>query len=86
MAIDPTNAIEHELRGERASALGEAGRRLERELAALDGSDEKLDQLATAVWYYLIVRESCGMHDHDAALAHYGVPPRVMSRVGVIRR
>jgi hypothetical protein len=85
-SLDPVNAIEHELQGERASALGEAGRRLEKELSSFDGSDEKLDLLATAVWHYLIVRECCGMYDHTAALAIFGVPPRVMSRVGVIRR
>lgn len=85
-SLDPMQAIEHELQSERASALGEAGRRLEKELASFDGTDEKLDLLATAVWYYLIVRESCGMYDHTAALAIFGVPPRVMSRVGVVRR
>jgi hypothetical protein len=80
--VDPMNAIDYQLRGERASALGEAGRALERAVAALAGTDETLDVLATAVWHYMIVRESLGMHDHQAALDQFGVPRHVMARVG----
>ncbi len=54
--------------------------RREKELSSFDETDEKLDLLATAVWHYLIVRESCGMYDHTAALAIFGVPPRVICR------
>jgi hypothetical protein len=86
--IDPMASIEHELQSERASALGEAGRKLEKMFAAFEvlETEETLDDLATAVWHYMIVRESLSMFDHKAALAIYGVPPRVMARVGVIKR
>lgn len=86
--IDPMASIEHELQSERASALAEAGRKLETMLAAFQAleTEETLDELANAVWGYLIVREALAMFDHKAALAIYGVPPRVMARVGVIKR
>lgn len=85
-AIDPMPAIEQELQSERASALGEAGRALERAVTAFAGTEETLDALASAVWNYMIVRETLGMFDHQAALDLYGVPRRVMSRVGVFKR
>lgn len=86
--IDPMASIEHELQSERASALGEAGRKLETMLAAFREieTEDTRDELATAVWHYLIVRESLSMFDHAAALAIYGVPDRVMARVGVLKR
>jgi hypothetical protein len=86
--IDPMTAIEKELQAERASALGEAGRKLEKMLAAFEAveTEETIDELATAVWHYIIVRESVSMFDHEAALAIYGVPNRVMARVGVMKR
>jgi hypothetical protein len=80
------DAIEKELQGERAAALGEAGRRIEAALAALDDREDTLDEAATAVWYYVIIRESLKMFDHAAALAIFGVPPRVMARVGVVKK
>jgi len=85
---DGLTVIEKELEGERASSLGEAGKRLETALAALgESSDEELvHEAATAAWYYLIVRESLRMFDHKQALAIYGVPDRVMAKVGVVRR
>jgi hypothetical protein len=86
--IDPMTAIEAELQAERASSLGEAGRKVEKMLAAFHEkeSDESRDDLATAVWQYLIVRESLFMFDHKAALAIYGIPDRVLARVGVFKR
>ena len=85
---DGLTVIEKELEGERASSLGEAGKRLESALAALGESadDELLHDAAHAVWCYLIVRESLRMFDHKQALRVYGVPDRVMARVGVIRK
>jgi hypothetical protein len=81
-------AIETEMEGERASALGEAGRRLEAALAdlALGDTEDRLDEAATAAWHYMILRESVRMYDHKAAFAIYGVPPRVLARVGVIKK
>lgn len=92
MTKDPRDAgvgaIEKELEGERASALGEAGRRLEAALADLANGhdDERLDEAATAAWYFIIMRESLHMFDHKAAFEIYKVPPQVLARVGVIKR
>ena len=85
---DGMTVIEKELEGERASSLGEAGKRLENALIALgDSSDAELvHEAATAAWYYMIVRESLRMFDHKQALKIYGVPDRVMAKVGVVRR
>lgn len=86
--VNPMTAIEIELQGERASALGEAGRRLDKAVSAYAGgeTEETLDELATAVWHYMIIREAVGMFDHKAALAIYQVPPHVMARVGIVKR
>jgi hypothetical protein len=85
---DPLAPIEAELQGERASALGEAGRRLEAALADLEVHDDedRLSEAATAAWHYMILRESLHMFDHRAAFTIYGVPNRVLARVGVIKR
>jgi hypothetical protein len=91
---DGMTVIEKELEGERASSLGEAGKRLENALLALGESsdpenpenEELLHDAATAAWYYMIVRESLRMFDHQQALKIYGVPDRVMAKVGVVRR
>ena len=81
-------AIEKEMEGERATALGDAGRRLEAALADLSRGDteERLDEAATAAWHYMILRETVRMYDHEAAFAIYGVPNRVLARVGVIKK
>ena len=81
-------AIEAELQNERASALGEAGRKLEAAVEAFREipGDATLDELATAVWHYQIVRETAGMFDHPQALAFYGVPALVRARVGIFKR
>ncbi len=84
--------LEAELKNERAIALGRAGKNVELALAELAAGvpgiseDELLDAAGTAVWHYVIGRESLGMYDHREALEIYGVPARVMARVGVVRR
>ena len=85
---DGLTVIEKELEGERASSLGEAGKRLENALLALGESsdDELVYEAATAVWYYMIVRESLRMFNHQQALKFYDVPDRVMAQVGVVKR
>ena len=85
---DGLTVIEKELEGERASSLGEAGKRLETALEALgDSIDEELVyDAAMAAWSYMIVRESLRMFDHKQAFQIYGVPDRVIAKVGVIRR
>jgi hypothetical protein len=87
--VSPTiGPIELELEGERASALGEAGRRLEAALAelSLGETEDRLDEAATAAWHYIILRESVRMFDHTAALAIYRVPGPVLARVGVMKK
>jgi hypothetical protein len=85
--IDPIAPIEKELQQERASALGDAGRRLEAALAelALGDTEDRLDDAADAAWRYMILRETLRMYDHKAAFAIYKIPDRVIARVGVIR-
>ncbi|MFT3694371.1 MAG: hypothetical protein QM831_14585 [Kofleriaceae bacterium] len=88
MAASLLGAVEQELQNERASALGEAGRRVEKALAELAQGDteDRLAEAGTAVWYFMILRESLHFFDHKAALAIYDVPPRVMARVGVVKK
>lgn len=95
MADEPRDLmapIEAELQAERAYALGQAGKKVETTLAELAANDkavlaeDMLDDAATAVWHYLIIRESLGLYDHADALAIYGVPGKVLARVGVVRR
>lgn len=83
---DKVNVIEEQLEGERATSLGEAGKKLEAALEALDDTDERVDEAANAVWEYMIIRESVHLYGHDIALSYYNVPDRVMARVGVIKR
>lgn len=85
---NPLGAIELELEGERASALGEAGRKLEAALAELELGDteDRLEDAAMAAWQYMILRESVRMFDHQAAFDVYGVPPRVRARIGVMKK
>ena len=88
MSVDLINPIEEQLQGERAAALGEAGRRLEAALAELAQGDteDRLHEAGTAAWYYMIVRESLGMFDHEHAFSIYEVPSRVIARVGVVKK
>jgi hypothetical protein len=88
VTIEYLNPIEEQLQGERASALGEAGRRLEAALIALSAAEteEHLEEAATAAWYYMIVRESMHMFDHEHAFGIYEVPNHVIARVGAIKK
>jgi hypothetical protein len=92
MPVDLLAGLEAELKNERAIALGRAGKKVEVALAELASGvpgiaeAELVDIAATAVWYFLIGRESLGMYDHKEAMQIYGVPARVMARVGVVRK
>ena len=88
---DQLAAVEAELQSERAYALGLAGKKVEAAMADVERArpeqlEDLLDDAGTAVWHYLIMRESLGMFDHKEALEIYGIPPRVLVRVGIIRR
>lgn len=89
MPVDQLAAVEAELQSERAYALGLAGKKIEAamaDLAKAPDDEQRLDDAGTAVWHFLIMRESLHMFDHKEALAIYGIPGRVLARVGVIRR
>lgn len=82
---EPPDPLEYELQEARAYALGQAGKKVEKTLAALAAGDADVDQAATAVWELMIVRESLRFFDHKIALAYYDIPPAVMARVGVLK-
>jgi hypothetical protein len=86
------SALQHEIAGELASALGRMGREVERALAALreseaaPGSPERADLLksaAGAVWCYFVQREVNGMRNHRGVIADYNIPRDVLARLGV---
>jgi hypothetical protein len=84
-------AVEAEIRGEKAAALGDAAKRVEAALASLQaiGPDERerlLDEAAEAVWGFLIQRELMGLRDREAIVAYYDVPHEVLNRTGIIRK
>lgn len=83
-------AIEYSLMKERASALGQAGRKVQEALEALrnaPANDAALQQklmyaAADCVWRYFVHREACGMREHADVIAEYGIPRQVLARVG----
>lgn len=77
----------HELVGERAAALGRAGRAVEVALAALRAADPAdrealLKSAAGAVWTFFVQREACGFRDQKGVIAHYAIPKAVLARLG----
>ncbi|WP_192356028.1 DUF6665 family protein [Mesorhizobium mediterraneum] len=80
----------HEILGEKAAALGRAGRRVDETLAKLrenDGDDGEhrarlLKDVAEAVHSYFIQRELCGLRKHDAVIREYNIPKAVLARLG----
>jgi hypothetical protein len=83
-------AVEAEIRGEKAAALGDAARRVETALAALrQGGDERerlLDDASDAVWGFLIQRELMGLRDREDIIAYYDIPREVLNRTGIVRK
>ncbi len=82
-------SIDFEIRSERASSLGRAGRGVEETLAALasfQGRPEDRERLlraaADAVWTYFVQREMMGFARHDDAIETYRIPREVLRRVG----
>lgn len=80
-------ALDIELLGEEAAALGRAGRRVEETLAALAEAGEterpaRLRDAAEAVHHYFILREMRGFRRHDDAVALYRIPRAVIARLG----
>ena len=77
-----------QLVGEQAYSLGQAGRKVEKALAALaehpggEGRAEVLKAAADAVWGFLVQREVMGLRDRNAVIAHYNIPREVLARLG----
>jgi hypothetical protein len=88
--ITPESALgllEHEIAGEKASALGRAGQRVEETLARLRADnetprEERLRDAADAVYWYFIQRELCGLRRHADVIREYGIPNAVLARLG----
>lgn len=91
-------AVEAELVGEKAAALGRitmalaeamAGwQRLDRDDAATPASrNDAIDRVSRAAWHVVVQRESLGMYgDHVAWMREvHGVPPQALARMGSIR-
>jgi hypothetical protein len=79
--------LDLELLGEAASALGNAGRRVEETLAALAAAgdeerESRLREAARAVHHYFIQREMSGFRRHDDAVVEYRIPRAVIARLG----
>lgn len=83
-------ALESEILSEQASALGEAGRKVEAALARLSEAEASgagnaaaaLHAAAKAVHAYFIQRELCGFRNHDAIIRDMAIPGRVLARLG----
>jgi hypothetical protein len=87
---DALSAVEAELKREQAAAMGRMGHKVEQALDALrnasDADSETQARLvqnaAHTVWQLFVQREACGINNHQMAIAAYGIPPRVLARVG----
>jgi hypothetical protein len=86
-------ALERELVGERALALGRVAAGMEKALEDLRQFDaegpgdpaarEELVAIAAErVWFYVVQRESLGWYRHEDALRFYGVPAELILRMG----
>lgn len=81
-------AVEAEIRGEIASALGDSARRMERALAALreePTAEQLLDEAADAVWGFFIQRELMGLRDREQVISDYAIPRAVLNRTGMMK-
>lgn len=93
---DPTRSglavLEYELMAERANALGRHGQAVEKAIAALVAGESKgldteeyerlLDVATEAVWGFFVHRETCGLHNGEEVIRDYGIPGKVLARLG----
>ena len=84
-----TNPLDLEILGEKASALGRAGERVEKTLGLLRGTDAESPERTTrlkdatdAVYGYFIQRELCGLRRHQDVIREYAIPNEVLVRLG----
>lgn len=88
------SALDQELAGEMADALGRAGRKVELALQrcaearaeAPERLADALDEAAYAVFALSVQRELCGLRNQAAMIRHYDIPGDVMARVGITRK
>jgi hypothetical protein len=88
------SALDQELAGEMADALGRAGRKVEvalnrcaeARMEAPERLEAALDEAAYAVFALSVQRELCGMRNQAAMIRQYGIPGDVMARVGITRK
>ncbi|MBS9721092.1 hypothetical protein JYU29_10380 [Tianweitania sp. BSSL-BM11] len=83
------DALNTEIAGEKATALGRAGTKAAKALAALaeagpDHPDRPalLKAAADAVHGFFIQRELCGMRRHDGVIRDLAIPQAVLVRMG----
>jgi hypothetical protein len=79
------SALEAELAGEGANALGRLGKAVAQAMAALNETPDDevaLKAAADAVWRYFVQREVMGLKDHRPAIRDYAIPQRVLKRLG----
>ena len=81
--------LDHEILAEKASALGDAGRKVEACMARLNAheGDEAqraalLKAAAEAVYAYFVQRELCGLRRHEDVIREYSIPRSVLVRLG----
>ncbi len=88
------SALDQELAGEMADALGRAGRKVEVALLrcieargkSVEALSAALDEAAQAVFALSVQRELCGMRNQAAMIRQYDIPRDVMARVGITRK
>lgn len=88
--------LEYEMLSERASTLGHHGMKVEAALAALQEGEAKgkegveherlVDIAAQAVWAMFIHREICGLRNGRDVIQRYGIPNKVLARLGASPR
>ncbi|NTJ66461.1 hypothetical protein G6M50_33310 [Agrobacterium rhizogenes] len=88
--------LEYEMMSERASSLGRHGMKVETALAALQDGEAKgkqgveherlVDAAAEAVWGMFIHREICGLRNGRDVIQRYGIPNKVLARLGASPR
>ena len=82
-------ALEAEMMGEQAFALGLASKKMERALDEYSKSnrDPRRTQMAAdAVQAFFIQREMVGLDNHDYVIDFYSIPNAVLARVGAMNK
>jgi hypothetical protein len=89
LAENSLSAVDQEILAEKASSLGNAGRKVEACLEKLrahrDGNEARLalvKSVADAVYAYFVQRELCGFRRHDDIIRDYAIPREVLVRLG----